>query len=87
MIEPVKNRTQRVIAYGPLRTIVEVVDQGWVADEQLPPVNMTLRYTLYAGHRDIEVEGRFMPTIETRMSMCCSTETWMTTVSLQVSST
>ena len=32
MIEPVKNRTQRIVSYGPLRTIVEVVDQGWVAD-------------------------------------------------------
>jgi len=59
MIEPVKNRTQRVIAYGPLRTIVEVVDQGWVADEQLPPVNMTLRYTQYANHRDTNVDVLF----------------------------
>ena len=59
MIEPVKNRTQRVIAYGPLRTIVEVIDQGWVADEQKAPVNMTLRYTQYANHRDTDVDVLF----------------------------
>ena len=26
---PVKSRTQRIISYGPLRTIVEVIDKGW----------------------------------------------------------
>ena len=58
MIDPVKNRTQRVISYGPLRTIVEIIDQGW----QLPntqTVNMTLRYTQYAGHRDTDVDVFF----------------------------
>ena len=64
MVEPVRSRTQRVIAYGPLRTIVEVVDRGWkmprphnaAADQ---PVNMTLRYTQYAGHRDTDVDVLF----------------------------
>ena len=28
-VSPVKSRTQRVISYGPLRTIVEVIDKGW----------------------------------------------------------
>lgn len=65
MIDPVKNRTQRVISYGPLRTIVEIIDQGW----QLPKpqnsklktqtVNMTIRYTQYAGHRDTDVDVFF----------------------------
>ena len=59
MVDPVKNRTQRVISYGPLRTIVEVVDQGWVADTSLPPVNMTIRYTQYAGHHDTDVDVFF----------------------------
>ena len=53
MIDPVKSRTQRIIAYGPLRTIVEVIDQGWQG------VNMTLRYTQYAGHRDTDVDVFF----------------------------
>lgn len=59
MIEPVKSRTQRVISYGPLRSIVEVVDQGWVAEQGKPALNMTLRYTQYAGHRDTDVDVFF----------------------------
>ena len=59
MIDPVKSRTQRIISYGPLRTIVEVIDQGWLADSQLPKLNMTLRYTQYAGHRDTDVDVLF----------------------------
>ena len=60
MIEPVRSRTQRVIAYGPLRTIVELYDRGW----ELPnaagtKVNMTIRYTQYAGHRDTDVDILF----------------------------
>lgn len=64
MIDPVVARSQRILAQGPVRCIVEVEDRGWQQrqkDGQIAnrPVNMTLRYTLYAGHRDIEVEGRF----------------------------
>lgn len=59
MVEPVKSRTQRVISYGPLRTIVEVVDRGWVADSTKAPINMTLRYTQYAGHRDTDIDVIF----------------------------
>ncbi len=59
LIEPVRSRTQRIISYGPLRTIVEVVDRGWKADTALPAVNMTLRYTQYAGHRDTDVDVIF----------------------------
>ena len=74
MIEPVKSRTQRVVSYGPLRTIVEVVDRGWEAptlathtsESDLSPLtphpsplNMTLRYTQYAGHRDTDVDVFF----------------------------
>ena len=31
LVEPVRSRTQRIISYGPLRAIVEVVDRGWQA--------------------------------------------------------
>ncbi len=58
-VEPVKTRTQRIISYGPLRTIVELVDRGWKADASKTPVNMTLRYTQYAGHRDTDVDVNF----------------------------
>ena len=62
MIDPVRSRTQRIISYGPLRTIVELVDRGWKAPSPQtnnPPLNMTLRYTQYAGHRDTDVDVFF----------------------------
>ena len=59
MIEPVVTRTQRIISYGPLRTIVEVEDRGWKAEADKAPVNMTIRYTQYAGHRDTDVDIKF----------------------------
>jgi hypothetical protein len=63
LVEPVRSRTQRIISYGPLRTIVELVDRGWqlpsVNGQKTSPVNMTLRYTQYAGHRDTDVDVLF----------------------------
>ena len=59
MVEPVKSRTQRIISYGPLRTIVEVVDKGWQTDSVSTPVDMTIRYTQYAGHRDTDIDVFF----------------------------
>ena len=62
-VEPLRSRTQRIISYGPLRTIVELVDRGWQApapgNAAPTPLNMTLRYTQYAGHRDTDVDVRF----------------------------
>ena len=59
MIAPVRSRTQRIISYGPLRTIVEVFDRGWKAEKDKAPLNMTIRYTQYAGHRDTDVDVIF----------------------------
>ena len=63
LVEPVRTRTQRIISYGPLRSIVEVVDHGWqlpaMGDQSPTVVNMTLRYTQYAGHRDTDVDVFF----------------------------
>ena len=58
-VAPVKSRTQRIISYGPLRTIVEVIDKGWHVNVAKAPLNMTLRYTQYAGHRDTDVDVFF----------------------------
>ena len=65
MIDPVRSRTQRIISYGPLRTIVEIIDRGW----QLPtaPVNMTIRYTQYAGHRDTDVDVFFNKDVSSQL--------------------
>ena len=63
LVEPVQTRTQRIISYGPLRSIVEVIDRGWQAPapngQPSSPITMTLRYTQYAGHRDTDVDVLF----------------------------
>ena len=63
MLEDVERRTLRILAQGPLRTIVEVTDEGWNAPSTLTtpptPLTMTTRYTLYANRRDCQVDIRF----------------------------
>lgn len=56
-IEPVKYRTERILVYGPVRTIVEVEVNEWSYQGSM--LNMTNRYTLYAGHRDVQVTTLF----------------------------
>lgn len=56
-IEPVRTLTERILAYGPIRTIVESEVTDW--QYQNSELNMTNRYTLYAGHRDLLVETFF----------------------------
>lgn len=56
-IEPVMSRTERILAYGPIRTITEVIAKGW--EYQGRELDMTNRYILYAGHRDLRVETYF----------------------------
>lgn len=59
LLEDVKHRTQRILTTGPLRTIVEVEDNQWTITSGAEPVNATIRYTLYAGHRDFDVDVTF----------------------------
>ena len=63
MLEDVEHRTLRIVARGPLRTIVEVIDEGWNAPRTTEGVQerlaMTTRYTLYAGRRDCMVDISF----------------------------
>ena len=56
-IEPVAFRTERILAKGPVRVIAEVDVKGW--EYQGNSLNMTNRYTLYAGHRDLIVDTYF----------------------------
>ena len=72
MIDPVRSRTQRIISYGPLRTIVELFDRGWQAPtspltSHPSPLNMTVRYTQYAGHRDTDVDVFFNKNVSDRL--------------------
>lgn len=59
MLDDVEHRTHRILAQGPVRTIVEVEDNRWTIAPGTEPVNMTLRYTLYTGHLDFDVEVTF----------------------------
>lgn len=59
MLDDVERRSQRILAQGPVRTVVEMEDNGWTIAPGMEPVNMTLRYTLYAGHRDFDVDVTF----------------------------
>jgi len=52
-IEPVSNRTARILANGPVRTVVEMVSENWQYQSQ--SVQMTTRAFLYAGHHDLEI--------------------------------
>lgn len=59
LLDDVKYQEQRVISEGPLRAIVEILDYGWVPAPGLKPINATIRYTIYAGHRDFDVDVNF----------------------------
>lgn len=59
LLTQVKYQEQRVVSEGPLRAIVEVIDRGWTPAPGLKPVNATIRYTIYAGHRDFDVDVFF----------------------------
>ncbi len=59
MLDNVEQRSQRIIARGPVRTIIEVKDKGWTPLTEAPgvtPVDMTALYTLYAGRRECSVD-------------------------------
>ncbi len=49
-------RSQRVITSGPLRSIVEIVDNNWRPAADAEPFTLTTRYTMMAGHRDCKVD-------------------------------
>lgn len=53
-VDSVEARGQRVIANGPVRTIVEITDRNWLYGNQR--LQMRQLYTMYAGHRDVQVD-------------------------------
>lgn len=60
MLKDVDHRTLRLISRGPLRTIVEVIDEGWnTMNPGKPKIDMNIRYTLYTGRRDCFVDVKF----------------------------
>lgn len=51
-----ESRSQRIITTGPLRSIVEIVDNNWKPTPDAEPFTLTTRYTILAGHRDCKVD-------------------------------
>ncbi len=56
-VDKVSQRSEGILAYGPVRTIVEVDDRNW--EYQGKKLNMKQHYILYAGHRDLQVNVTF----------------------------
>lgn len=54
MVSPVRSRGQRMVASGPVRTIVELTDEGWQLGGRT--FNLRQNVIIYAGHRDCEVQ-------------------------------
>ncbi|MDR0712055.1 MAG: DUF4861 domain-containing protein [Prevotellaceae bacterium] len=52
-ISPVSNREARIVAAGPLRTVVEMRVQKWMY--MMDSLDVVYRYITYAGRRDVEV--------------------------------
>lgn len=55
MVTPVKSRGQRIVASGPVRTIVELTDDGWQLNGET--FNLRQNVIIYAGHRDAEIHA------------------------------
>lgn len=56
-ISPVATRTESILAYGPLRAVAEIKVRDWKYNGE--EIDATMRYTLFAGHRDLHVEVFF----------------------------
>lgn len=67
-IDTVSSRGQRILTTGPLRSIIEVEDKEWIYNGK--PLHMTQRYTIYGGHRDIEVDVKISGPSATANKYC-----------------
>lgn len=67
-IDKVTRRSLGILAYGPVRTVVEADDRGW--EYQGKSLHMTQHYTLYAGHRDVRVDVVFKGTPVKENTFC-----------------
>lgn len=52
-LDSVESRTGSILAYGPVRTVVEFKDKDWIINGHV--LNVRQRYVLYSGHRDVNV--------------------------------
>ena len=60
MLQDVDHRTLRILSRGPLRTVVEVIDDGWnTMNPGKEKITLSTLYILYTGRRDVQVDIRF----------------------------
>ena len=60
MLQDVDHRTLRILSRGPLRTVVEVIDDGCnTMNPGKEKITMSTLYILYTGRRDVQVDIRF----------------------------
>ena len=67
-VDEVEARGQRVIASGPVRAIVEVTDKNWNYNGNR--LQMRQLYTIYAGHRDVQVDIQLAGDNLDRLTFC-----------------
>ncbi|MDR1679208.1 MAG: DUF4861 domain-containing protein [Prevotellaceae bacterium] len=66
--DQITRRTQRIVAAGNLRSVVEIEVDGW--QYQGKSINAKIRYTQYARHRDCEARVIFEPDFTDNLIFC-----------------
>ncbi len=66
--DQMERRTQRIVATGNLRNIVEIEVNGWQYNKQ--SIDVKVRYIQYARHRDAEVQVIFPTTFNSDLTLC-----------------
>ena len=64
MYENVRNTTMEVVAAGAVRTVLRLTNRAWQPVSFCKPVDVVTTYTLYAGHRDVQVDVKFSHPVE-----------------------
>jgi hypothetical protein len=66
--DSVQKRTQRIVAKGNVRNVVEIEVEGW--DFEGKTLTAKIRYIQYARHRDLKVEVIFPQSFNNSMIFC-----------------
>ena len=61
LLDDVEYRGQHIVCQGPIRTIVEVTDKGWLWKKGENRISLKECFTLYAGSRDVIFEAWLNP--------------------------
>lgn len=64
-IENARAFTETIRAYGPIRTVVDIISHDWHYQNSI--LQMNIRYILYAGHRDCEVQVSFNEPLDKKL--------------------